>query len=315
MVNRRVDVAQRPQVQPVESTRDDQPQDGLGWEALDEIVGCWTAPNGDRYEVTEDWKVVKAAGHSHRWFGRHKGEHRFNLCWDEQAAHILWGFWFFDPVDLYNDADVIAWYNIPDECKEQAESVWHRAEAVAERAGVPKESEEFTLERAGGGLEVRVGQVLEVMQVLGDRLVLELADSSDCAAPLPASRQSAAPSDASGVASRRSIPNRRARQKTNRAEARRASGNDVLARLQGCWLGAQGESYELFEDWKCVKSSGDKVTPYKLQWDEENEVVLWGTSFMSDASDLNLAEEVDEITWYRQNDVEKARPVFCWTRP
>jgi len=93
----------------------------------------------------------------------------------------------------------------------------------------------------------------------------------------------------------------------------------AIQALTGRWVGAKGEFYEVVLDWICYRigirpERGDKGDKFNLSWDKAWRRVLWGSSYFIDPADLAAAEHSGVVSWYRQTDWQKKRPVFTWTR-
>lgn len=211
--------------------------------------------------------------------------------------------------------------------------------------------QQLVVQRSDGGLRVKAGDMLRVVSVRGGTIVLEAGSAvvaaSGGAAPKGAAQEQlkastsaaekhvakpAAKSVAKAVAKSvaKPLPVKvpakgppstkpgKVVEKTQLPGSQPTDGDgaEVLDFIVGLWAGAKGETYNLTADWSCTKTEkrGKETVFANLCWDEERGFVLWGSSYMFDAADLEAVDETGELDWYRQADEEKSNPIFTWVR-
>merc|ERR1712226_408020 len=78
----------------------------------------------------------------------------------------------------------------------------------------------------------------------------------------------------------------------------KGSGASALAVIRGAWSGVKGETYTVMPSWACEIEDKKGKREYDLAWDADNQLIMWGSTYMMDPYGVN--EDTEEISWYRQ---------------
>jgi len=78
--------------------------------------------------------------------------------------------------------------------------------------------------------------------------------------------------------------------------------------IAGDWCGERNVRYVVDEvKWNVSRSVAGLIyseeptsRPYRMDWDEEHGMILWGTTYFFDPRDL--ADDMFTISWYRNGD-------------
>lgn len=168
----------------------DQPRDGLGYQALLGIAGRWKETPGPIFEISDDWTASKVEGNGKTPWNGKTGACQFGLRWDEKSEVIrLMGrgrSLCFYAADLANSADVLNWYSQSDHNWEEPSFVWKRCrlpshmptsgsidKAVKLQPTISDVGNTLTVRDAEGLADATPGDFFRVIEVTGTHIVVE----------------------------------------------------------------------------------------------------------------------------------------------
>jgi len=327
-----------------------QPSTGIAFEALEEIVGFWTTKT-EKYRITDSWKILKATKrgrvtwvHDLTW-----DDVSCTIMWGDDfffdpvdlytSADKLHWYAQSDPNKLLasyvlskSEQELEGFDGAQMSAQERRQNTNDTPTDIAipsgatcaprtrQRGKFAKEPETITLQWWEGDLEVDTGDMLRVVAIGGDHgEIITLETTNTNRKSNTGSTQSRTTHPA--VASSSRLPIKQKQHSKGGSERKISTltngcGAEVLEFISGLWVGNRGETYNLTTDWRCVKTStgGRKEVFNNLSWNDEHGLILWGSSYMFDAADLESVEKDFQLTWYHQSDQAKLNPMFIWSK-